>query len=444
MTAPNIVLMILDDQTYESLSRTPAFFNKVAKNGVFFSNCFTNTSICQVARSTLLTGQYSHNHHIIQNETLYSKLDESKLLPKALQSAGYRTVLIGKYLNNWRSSNDTDPIPAGWTQWHSVFPTNGSGNTYYNYKIDDNGVITLRGSAYADYSTTLINSIALTQIGALTEPFFMQIAYRAPHNVGVFSTTASPDYLGCLPSSKTFPKGADWNLADVRSKPAYVSSAPLIDSTVEAEINSRWRGATEAIFDLNRSVGQIVDALVAAGKSSNTYIILVSDNGFFNGEQRQTGDQGGKVWPYESSIHVPLIISGPSASVVQNGICNNIVTHVDITATIYALSGVKPPLTQDGISLVPYLTNPNAAPLRKYAFIEWLGDDGIHYNFGTVRSKEWKYTEYATGEKELYNLLSDPFESTNLAGNSTYAATVAELSALVATGHSCVGASCVF
>lgn len=435
MTKPNFVVLLTDDQTLESLGRMSRVWKSVASRGVFFSNAFACTPICQTARATLLTGQYSHNHGCLGNNTAYTVLDETKLLPYLLEQAGYWTGLVGKYLNQW---NTADAVPQGWTDFHGIDPT------YYSYNINDNGVVTTRGSGPSDYSTTMIQSKMLSMLAAATEPFFIYGAFNAPHvtSDALSAATPGPDYLGCTPISKTFPHGPDWEIADVSLKPAYVQALPHRWTGYSAQIDANWRAETEALHSVDAAVKAVMDSLIASGKINETYVIFTTDHAFFHGQQRI---ETGKVAPYDPAIRIPLIIAGPAASVAQNKTCNNLVNHADVTATILDLAGVAPALSQDGFSLKSYLANPAAASLRDYTLVEYFGaaDFNAVTNYTCVRSKDWKYTEYTTGEKELYDLRLDPHEVTNVVGVSANAATVAALSALVAQGTNCSGSSCV-
>lgn len=435
MTAPNFLVLITDDQTFESIKRMPRLFSSVASRGVFFSNCFTCTSICQTSRSTIMTGQYSHNHGVLGNNTSYTVLDETKLLPYLLKNAGYYTGMIGKYLNSFNYS--TSPVPQGWTDFDGF-------NGFYGYTRNHNGVVTTAGSTAADYSTTFASTQLQTMLAAATQPFYIQVGFSAPHvaSDALSATTPSPEYSGCISTSKTFPHGPDWNLSDVSLKPQYVKGIPSIDASTEATINANWRAVTEALFSVDKAIKAAMDYLVTSEKISNTYVFVTSDNGYFNGEQRFNV---GKVAPYESSIHVPLLIAGPSGSVVQNKTCNELVNHADIPATILELSGVSAALSKDGVSLVPYLLNPSASAQRSHLLIEYYGSGDYNSvtDYTCIRSKEWKYTEYSTGEKELYNIRLDPSEITNVVGLQENWPTIRRLSALIAQGASCSGASCI-
>lgn len=438
MTKPNIVILMTDDQTYESISRMPALFARARGNGVLFSNFYVCTSQCQPSRVVMLSGQYAHNNGVTDNSHSYTLVPETGLLPYLLHQNGYKTSFCGKYFNSFDVS--IHGTPAGWDDWHGANPN------YYGYQINDNGVVTTRGSAATDYYNTVVAQNAMAFIASATQPFFLKASFYAPHiqSLGL-PTMPHPDYKDCLPASKVFPRGPNWNPANVSDKPAYVQALPALTPTQGDTIDSYWRYATESLFTINKTINQIFDALIAAGKYNNTYIFITTDHGLLNGEQRINSE---KIAPYEPSIHIPLIVSGPNIATGKT--CSNITSMVDIAATILELTGTSAVHAMDGISLVPYLQNPSAAPTRNYAFIEWLGfvsntEEGSTYtptNYRCVRSKSWKYVEYTTGEKELYNMLTDPHEVSNVAGLATNVSTVAILSALIAQGTNCSGASC--
>lgn len=433
MTAPNIALLIFDDMTFEQLQRMPQFM-RLALTGVNFLNAYASTAICQVARATFLTGQYSHNHGIIDNTVLASGLDHSTMLAARLQTAGYRTCHVGKYLN----TQDINNIPTGWNDWHHTNP-----QQYFGYSLNDNGVITTP----PDYHTTICNTRALSFINSTTEPFFLQIGYKVPHfdqpSVDFLNATPEAKYAGVVPTSRLSPRNPNFNVV-MGTPPAYLNHAAM-DTAKIAEIDAFWRGSTEALFTGDQSIAAVMAALAS---KPNTVVIATSDNGYFRGEGR---DPAQKVVPYLPALQIPLIISGPSNLVAHGSVCPQLVCHIDIAATIYALTGVASTRTLDGISLAPFLLNPLAPAQRNYLMLEWRGtvagggtgwgDDVPHCR--TLISKTYSYTFYdATGEKELYSLVRDPYQITNLVNIPAYAGVVSEFDNRLASLQSCTGSSC--
>lgn len=435
MTAPNVILLIFDDMTFEQLQRMPQLM-KLANTGVNFFNAFVSTAICQVARMTFLSGQYSHNHGLIDNSLTGYPIDHTTLLPARLQAAGYQTCHVGKYLNSWNIAN---PIPAGWSDWHHINP-----QQYLGYSINDNGVTTTP----PDYNTTITTNRAVAFINAATQPFFLQVGYMAPHfdspSVDFLNATPDKSYSGVVPTSKLAPRNPNFNV-QMGTPPAYMAHAAM-DSAKILEVDAFWRGSTEVLFSADQAIKAIMAALAS---KPNTVVIVTSDNGYFRGEGR---DPAQKVAPYLNDVRIPLIIAGPSNLVAQGKVSTQITCHVDIAPTIFALSGATPGRPVDGVSLTPLLSNPNAAALRNYLLLEWRGSvPGAGTGWGldvphcrTLLSPSFSYTSYdATGEEELYDLVADPFQLTNLAGVAAYAGKRANMAAQLAALQACAGAACV-
>lgn len=430
MTAPNIILFIADDMAFEQIARMPQLFTKLSSTGVLFTNAFVAQALCQPARATFLSGQYSHNHGIVRNGTAYTTADHSLLLPARLQAAGYQTSHIGKFWNTYVIS---DAIPSGWNDWHAMVPT------YYSYSVNDNGVVTSKGTAAADYNTTVVSSKAVTAVGSLTQPFFLQIGFKPPHSDGSpLTAIPHPDYSGAISTSKTAPRNINFN-ASVTGKPDYISSLSELSASSIDGIDAFWRGQTEMVFSMDRAIQAIVEALVTAGRT-NTVMIFVSDNGYMHGEHRIPNQ---KIVPYEESIHIPLIISGPSTYVAQDKVCNHIVSHVDIAATIYELAGATSSLTVDGVSLASLMAEPHGEPVRSSLLVEWLGtgEDNTPI-YRCLRGRQYKYTEYETDEVELYDMVSDPFELDNRAGESALSDVQSEMAETLSLLSTCTGEGC--
>lgn len=436
MTAPNIVFIVFDDMTFEQLQRMPQFM-KLGLTGVNFLNAYVSTAICQVARMTFLTGQYSHNHGLVDNSSTGYPINHATMLPSRMQAAGYKTCHVGKYLNSY----DISVIPAGWDEWHAINP-----QQYFGYSINDNGVTT----SPPDYNTTITTNRAVSFIGSATQPFFMQVAYMAPHfdspSVDFLNATPDKSYSGIVPTSKSAPRNPNFNVT-MGTPPAYMAHAAM-DAPKIAEVDAFYRGSTEVLFSADQGIKEIVAALAAAG-NTNTVIIATSDNGFMRGEGR---DPSQKVVPYLPDLRIPLIISGPAGIVSQNQICQQMTCHVDIAVTIYALSGATSTRALDGVSLAPLLTNPNGPALRNYLLLEWRGSapgEGTGWALDvphcrTLLSPAYLYTSYdATGEVELYDLASDPFQLANQAGVPAYAIVQSTLASRLSAAQSCVGTSCV-
>jgi arylsulfatase A-like enzyme len=208
----------------------------------------------------------------------------------------------------------------------------------------------------------------------------------------------------------------------------------LTPAQVDA-LSGYYRAALESLLAVDRAVGRVLRALRAAGALENTLVVFTSDNGFMHGEHRL---ELMKVVPYEPSIRVPLLISGPG---IRAGVhVSDVVSNVDLAPTILAATGVRPGRAQDGRSLWPLLRGSASWPART-VLLEG-GPPGSVTDYKGLRSPEFSYVEWANGERELYDLRLDPDQLRNVAGDPAYAGTAAELSARLASVRSCAGAGC--
>src|SRR5215211_8531392 len=150
---PNIVVVMSDDQTLESLRVMSNVNELLARQGATFTNNFVSFPLCCPSRTTFLTGQYGHNHTVMGNappQGGYEKLrpTENSTLPVWLRAAGYHTIHIGKYLNGYGRADPTH-VPAGWSEWYgSVDP---STYRFYGYTLNENGRLVNYGSSPQEY-----------------------------------------------------------------------------------------------------------------------------------------------------------------------------------------------------------------------------------------------------------------------------------------------------
>ena len=379
----NIVLIMTDDQNVDSL---PVMRNLMAfpeGSWVNFTNAYANNSICCPARATVLTGQYSHVTGVTDNETGYN-LDDTNTLPVWLDHAGYQTGLFGKYLNNYPWDKGAGYVPPGW----DVFQVT---------------------SKVGVRKTT---EMAVNFINNAKSPFFLFLAYRAPHHPAKPLRRYSEADVYLPPDPPNF------NEIDVSDKPHWVQELePLSESTIEA-----WRAervaSQRALLGVDDGVQEVIDALKAKGQLEDTMIIFMSDNGFSWGAHRYLKKQ----CPYEECSRIPLLIRFPTLE--GNREESRLVSNVDLAATIAEYAGVAPQLPQDGKSLIPLITN-TATDWKEEILLERIGPGPLAF-YG-IRVPGWKYVEYFKGDIELYDLNSDPYELQNLANRSEYQAKQAEL-----------------
>jgi N-acetylglucosamine-6-sulfatase len=442
---PNVVVLMTDDQTVESLRVMPNVERLLVDRGAYFENSFVSFSLCCPSRATFLTGEYAHNHGVLSNHPPfggYARLDGSSTLPVWLQRAGYSTILLGKYLNGYGKRNPTE-IPPGWTEWHgSVDP---STYNYFGYTLNENGTLVKYGTDPASYQTDIYAEKAVDIVrrrAASDRPFFLWVAFLAPHAGGPKSPDRPPDSALPAPrhqgrfASVRLPRPPSFNEADVSDKPGGIRIRPRLDAHAVAVATRRYQLRLESLLAVDEAVGRIVDELQRSGELDNTLIIFTSDNGFLQGEHRIPV---GKVSVYEPSTRVPLIMRGPG---IPPGLrLRQPVANIDLAPTIVDAAGARAGLRMDGESLWPILRDPGVFWGRDLLH-EGPGDGPGALQFTAIRTPRWIYVRYFSGAEELYDLESDPYELTNLRADPAAAAVRDELRARLAALEMCAGETC--
>ena len=448
---PNIIVVETDDQAEGMLQAMPTVQSRIIDRGVRFENSFVNFPLCCPSRATFLTGQYAHNHRVLGNTfptggfQKFQHLYGDNNLAVWLQSRGYRTALVGKYLNGFGANGDAS-VPPGWSRWFS-----GMGSTNpnaFDYDLDVNGRVVHFGTSVDDFKQDVLTRYAVQFVSyaaPASAPFFLWLTYTAPHNAG---PNPSPQPPGdCANAAKPAPRHADafdsaalpmspnFNEADVSDKPEQLRDRPLLDDAAVADLTRRYRCQLESLLSVDEGVGAVLDQLRADRELYKTYVIFTSDNGYFHGEHRITG---GKGLPYEESIRVPLAMRGPG--IPSGATSSELVSNADLAPTIVEASRAEPGLTMDGRSLLPFardptLTVPHPLSIEAQAYPETVGYEG-------VRTQGYVYVRYETGETELYDLRKDPFELRNVHANPTYSQAELQLDALLQRLESCSGSSC--
>jgi N-acetylglucosamine-6-sulfatase len=415
---PNIVLILTDDQRFDEVANMPNVGSELVDKGTTFSNAFVSNPLCCPSRATIQTGEYSHSTHVYSNspdnggwETFHGSGDDRSTIATWLRAAGYRTALIGKYMNGYILA-DASYIPPGWNRWVAWAPHQREEPGYYDYPLSVDGVEREYGSAPQDYSTDVLASYAKTFIRRTptARPLFLWFAPRAPHG----GATPPVRYeQACLGVKAT--RYSDSREADVSDKPFYIRSRPL--PGIYAGDGQALRHC-QSLLAVDDAVNVILRALSDTGRLSNTMIVFMSDNGLLWNEHRWQGKQV----PYEESIHVPLVVRYDPMTAGMSTTDTHLIVNTDFAPTWAQLAGVDAPGVE-GASFLPLLDGSGSTWRNDFLLehTEQPGADPVPTYCG-VRTTGSLYVEYSTGEVEMYDLTTDPYELQNEAGDPTHAA----------------------
>jgi len=444
---PNVLILETDDQTVESMRVMANVQRLLGAEGTTFANSFVANSLCCPSRSTLLTGQYSHNNGVFSNQFPsggYYKLDSSNTLAVWLQRAGYHTALVGKYLNQYGTRNANE-VPPGWSEWHGT--VDPSTYRFYQTRFNDNGVLSTTGTDPSQYLTDVVAGRAeemVRRLAAAPEPFFMWTTFLAPHAGGprepddprnLGTPNVAPRHRNRF-AAEPLPTPPSFNEGDMSDKPLSMRRrAPLGTARINA-IRENYRQRLESLLAVDEAVARIVEALRQSGELDRTLIVFTDDNGFFHGEHRVAN---GKVLLYEPSIRVPLILRGPGVPRGQTR--SALVANVDLAPTILAATGARASRAVDGRSLLPLAVD-RGIEYGRDILIERTPSNDAAQNFTAIRSPHFLYAEYGNGDRELYDLRRDPFELRSLHADPAYSAIRLALARRLAALRTCTGRRC--
>lgn len=447
---PNILFILTDDQRWDTTdglhSPTGAFLmprtrTELADRGVDFPDAFITTPVCCPARASILAGSYAHRTGVYRNTGVNGGADDfedASSLATWLESAGYRTSLIGKYMNGYRGlwERNVEPpyVPPGWTEWQGLRRVSYFDAIFIEPDGMGSYVEVPYGSEPEDYLTDVMREKAKTFISesvAAGEPFFLHLSMKAPHGPWI----PAPRHEG---SFQHFPpwRPPSWNEADVSDKPSWVQNTPLMTPEEQAELDQIRIDQLEMLRAVDEAIGGsteygivgIMEHLRNLGVADDTMVVFLSDNGWQWGEHRMRA----KNKPYEESIRSPLFVHYPKLAPLprrEPGFALNI----DLAPTFAELAGGGVPIAHDGVSLVRVLDGTQPAGTWRTDILTegWPGD----HPWATVRETQWKYTEIPVTpgdpdtlfETELYDLWNDPYELNNVASDPANAIRVAEM-----------------
>ncbi len=447
---PNLLMVTVDDLSYLDMDYLPQVRKLVERTGVSFSDAVAPTPICVPARASLLTGQYAHNHGARTIEGPhggYAAFDDSSTLATSLQDAGYSTVLAGKYLNGYGEGDTRGDVPPGWDQWRAT--VDPSTYNFRSPKFNVNGeVIKSKG-----YSSNVITEHAQAGIAAERasgKPWFTWVNYVAPHH-GAPSGPDDPKklYPGTDAAlSVTVPEGRDrgfYGNVPIPERPnlfpgdvsGYAKGSPARGRSSDLKkkaLRIAYQRRIEAVRGLDRNIASLLGSLKKSGELKRTLVVFTSDNGYSAGYHNING----KLWHYDESLRIPVLMSGPG--VPRGRTVRTPVTNPDIGATLLAAAGARPPRPLDGIDIMPWLRAPEQ--VRPIPVGGWRVTDGNRRLWYGIRVGSWTYARLHTGQVEVYDRSSDPYEQRNLAREPAFADTVKALTVLSDRYQDCAASTC--
>ena len=409
------------------MSHEPVVTSQIGGKGITFTNFFVPNTLCCPSRTSILTGNYSHTTDVYANNapnggfvTFHDRGEEASTVATWLHSAGYRTGLIGKYLNSYGTAPGTDPayIPPGWDQWDAFLlqgtpsAPEGKGG-YFDTAWNQDGAVIQYGGDPQDYTTDVASNLAASFIHSVPagRPLFLWLAPRAPHA----PATPPPRYGSCTDARN--PTIPSFNVV-TPGQPAYLRALqPQAPKSLITQRNNRC-GTLKAVDDM---VANTLQALSDTGRLSNTLIVYMSDNGYELGEHRWDG----KVVPYNESTRVPFMARW-DGHIAPGSSTDAIGLNVDLAQTFADAAGA-PAAPNDGRSLLPIMEGRTPRGWwTDYLLEHWAARVTVPDYCG-VRSLAWLYVKYQTGEQELYNEVRDPYEIKNLADRPAFAARLAAM-----------------
>jgi N-acetylglucosamine-6-sulfatase len=426
---PNIIFILTDDQDAGSIQYMPRVQEQLVQQGTTFQNGILTLPICCPSRATMLRGQYAHNHSIGDGDgggengarAFRKRGLESSTVATWLHSAGYRTALVGKYLNGY----DYRYVPTGWDRWYA-----NVGTDVWSECLNENGKERCYGGKHPDSVLAEKAEEFIRSSKGSPQPIFLWLSLNAPHDPAPYMHQDRNKF-----SSLPLPKPPSFDEADVSDKPSWVRQKPRLSPKRERHTRSLYHKRLRSLQAADRAVGRIIDALTDTQRLENTYIFYFTDNGYHMGEHRISA---GKATPYVEATRFPFIVRGPRVPHLER---QDLVLNTDIAPTFAELAGAQVPSFVDGRSFASLLSG-EFPPWRTAGLIECRRSKKQHMpGYAGLIMKETSYVEYSSGEKELYDLKADPYQLQN-AYQDADPALKQELAGRVDVLRSCEGKTC--
>jgi len=447
---PNILVIMSDDHAAHAISaygsqvNTTPQIDRIAREGMLFSNCFCTNGICAPSRAVILTGRYSHLNGVRDNAVAFDGAQTT--FPKLLQRAGYQTALIGK----WHLKSD----PTGFEYWN-ILPGQGE---YYNPDLLEMGELRRHEGYVTDILTDLAISF-LEKSRDRTRPFLLMLHHKAPHrtwqpaprHLSLYDGVDIPepktlfdDYsgrsraaleqemsvkdhlreetdlkMGPPPERMNAEQKGIWEEAYGPKREAFLENRPEGRDLVLWKYRRYMEDYLACVAAVDESVGQVLDALERSGLAENTVVVYTSDQGFF------LGDHGwfDKRFIYEESFRMPLLVKLPG-SIPPSSVNDDLVMNLDFGPTFLDLAGIPVPPEMQGRSFAGRLLGEKVKGWREAIYYHYYEYPAVHMvkrHYG-VRTRQFKLIHFYhdIDAWELYDLEKDPEEMRNVYDDPAY------------------------
>ncbi|MFT6498762.1 MAG: N-acetylglucosamine-6-sulfatase [Akkermansiaceae bacterium] len=435
---PNIIVILSDDHRYDFMGfmeEAPDFLetpnlDRMAAAGAHLQNAFVTTSLCSPSRASILTGQFMHRHKVVDNQRAVPA--GTRFYPEYLQSAGYRTAMIGK----WHMGHDNDKARKGFHHWVS-FQGQGS---YFNQTLNINGKrLEQKGYTADRLADQALDWLKGDRGGDKDAPFMMHLAFKSVH----YPFEPAKRHLGRYQGKKIdYPETMANSDENYVTQPRWIrerrygihgidhmETGAFDKDPVPSFDDLYWRFC-ETVHGLDENVGRVLDYLDESGLAKNTIVIYLGDNGFALGEHGFYDKRDA----FEESIRIPMLAYAPGrikAGTTPNGMVQNI----DIAPTLLDYAGVTPPSnapSMDGRSFRSLLEGKEPATRwRDHILYEyhWEWNFPATPTLFSIRTDRYKYIYYygLWDKNGFYDLQTDPHERHNLINVPAFAGQVEAL-----------------
>ncbi len=423
----NIIFTLSDDHRYDAMGfmgKVPGLetpnMDKMAKEGVHVKNAFVTTALCSPSRASILTGQFSHTHTIVDN--IAPMPEGLKFFPEYLQGKGYKTAFLGK----WHMGDVGDNPQTGFDYWLSF---KGQG-VYYNPEFNINGKKVKH--AESSYITDLLTNYATQWMDKQQDkPFFLYLSHKGVHAEFAPAKRHKDKYKDMkipYPASMYLTRSESSKIwGDIPQPPQNVNLKDMpewvkkqryswhgVDYAYHGyqDFNHFYRSYMETLLAVDDSIGEVLGWLKKNNLEENTLVIYMGDNGFSLGERGLID----KRHAYEESMRVPMLVYNPSLKNEKHQI-DEVIQNIDVAPTILEYAGINKPTQMQGESFLSLLQG-EKVDWRDKIFYEYFWE----YDFPqtptvfAVRTDRYKYifNHGIWDSNELYDLESDPQEINNL------------------------------